>query len=665
MPHTDYSPNCPSINQAEKLLKKLLSIWNPPPRLTLSEWADQYRRTSREASSEIGQWITRPFQREPMDEFTNPRTRVVVIMSAVQMLKTEFILNAIGYVIHLDQGPMLVIQYRDTDCEIFSKRRLAPMLRDTPILKGLIADSKSRDSGNTITDKTFNGGHIRIAASASPGNLAALPIRFLFCDEVDKYPASAGPEGDPISLAEGRSAEFEGRSKEILTCSPTVQGQSRIEKAYLESDQREYQVPCPQCGEFQVLKWSQVRWDSGLPSRKKQSESAVYVCAHCKAEWNDGARWKAVQAGRYKANAPFNGVAGFRISALASLKKRLSQLVLQYLKQKDDPEQLKTFINTVLAETWVEKGEAPEWEVLLSRREKYTPGTVPAGGLLLTAGVDVQRDRIEVEIVAWGRNRESWSVEYRILEGRTSEAEVWEKLAEMVGEAFPHERGGRLPISRMFVDSGDGTTNNDVYLWVRSQPEDRVTAIKGDDRAGLFGVPVSQPSSVDATVNGRKVGLKLKRVAVSFFKGELYARLRLRPPTKEEQAKGAGYPPGYCHFPDGKSYGDEHFKQLTAEQLVTRKLKTGRTKQEWRKDGRNEALDCRNYARAAAWDCGVDQAQEVHWDALERQVVEAAKAAQQQPVVEGSADPREARPERDGEEYPWVPRRKWFGRGNK
>ena len=619
--------------RAIEIIRKVKPLWAPPPRLSLSEWSDEYRRTSSEASAEVGKWRTRPYQKEPLDAFTDPTVHCIVIESAIQMLKTELILNALGYVIHLDPGPVMVVQFRDTDCETFSKIRLAPMLRDSPVLRGLVSDAKSKSSGNTITHKTFPGGHLRIVASSSPGNLSALPIRYFFGDEVDKWPASAGPEGDPLTLAEGRMEEFDGISKEILACSPTVAGESRIDAAYQESDRRVYEVPCPHCGGLQILKWEQVKWDSAQPTLEKQAKTARYVCEHCRSEWDDGDRWKAVNQGRYRATAPFHGIAGFRISALNSLKKRLSKYVLQFLKAQGNTERLKAFVNTVLAETWVEKGEAPEYRLLIERREKYPQGTVPMGGLILTAGVDIQRDRIEVEIMASGRNRETWSVDYRILEGRTSEPAVWSKLTEIVNELFPHESGAYLPISRMFVDSGDGTMTNDVYAWVRSQPEGRVVAIKGDDRALDRGAPVSQPSPVDALIGGKKYGLKIKRIAVSFFKSELYSRLKLRPPTPQERERGIAFPPGYCHFPEGVHYEDEHFKQLTAEQLVSRKLKNGRTKLEWRKDGRNEALDCRNYARAAAWDCGVDQyqGQESYWKTLEsRMVVGRNSTAQRQ-----------------------------------
>lgn len=615
---------CSSLNQSQRFLCDLLKLLKPIPRLTLSQWAAAYRYTSREASAEVGKWVTRPYQREPLDEFTNPRVRSVVIMSAVQMLKTEFILNAIGYVIHVDPGPTLVVQFRDTDCDIFSKRRLAPMLRDTPILRDLVADSKSRSSGNTITDKTFPGGHIRIGASASPGNLAALPIRYLFCDEIDKYPPSSGPEGDPITLAEGRTAEFPISSKEILTCSPTIKGSSRIDKAFEESDKREYFVPCPHCGEFQVLKWSQVVWDSKQLTRKKQAESAVYVCEFCKEHWDDAARWKAVYLGEYHATASFNGIAGFRISSLCSLKKRLSQLVAKFLNAQGDQERLKAFINTELAECWEEKGEAPEWEILLSRREEYPTSSVPKGGVFLTAGADVHPDRIECEIVAWGRGKESWSVEYRILEGKVSEPEVWKKLEALRSQVYTTETGAELPISMLCVDSGDHT--QEVYNWVRTQPSSQVQAIKGWEKGIL---PVGQPVPVEITVGGHKIkaGIKLRMVNVSFFKSEIYSNLKARRPTDEEIAAGLTYPPGYCHFPGGENYGDEHFKQLCAETLIPRPNKrTGRTKKEWVQNRpRNEALDCRVYARAAAWIKGLDRMQDKHWQQLEGQLIVAAK----------------------------------------
>ncbi len=283
--------------------------------------------------------------------------------------------------------------------------------------------------------------------------------------------------------------------------------------------------------------------------------------------------------------------------------------------------------------------------MLLNRRDKYIPGQVPDGGLFLTSGVDVQRDRLEVEVVAWGRGRESWSVDYQILEGKTSEPGVWKQLEELRARTYPTSTGVEIPISRMFVDSGDGTTTNDVYLWVRSQSSGQVHAIKGTDKGTL---PVSQPSPVEVTAGGRKIkhGIKIRTIVVSFFKSEFYADLKKRAPTEEERAQGWAYPPGFCHFPDGKNYGDEHFKQICAEQLVSHPNKrTGRTKTEWMQTRpRNEALDCRVYARAAAWDLGLDRMQEKHWAALEQQMGVRRQPAPAQRPLEAKAPDEPPKP---------------------
>jgi phage terminase large subunit GpA-like protein len=625
------------MNAPGKLIARVkAACLRPPPELTVSQWADRYRFLSSESAAEHGKWTTLPFQRGPFDAISDGRVYRVVIKSATQMFKTEAILNSIGYFAHQDPGPILVLQPRDADAKAFSKERIARMIRDTPALRTIFAESKSRASSNTIEEKLFAGGMLAITSSGSPGNLARRAIRFLFCDEVDKYPATAGPEGNPISLARKRLATFRHRRKEILTCSPTVAG-SEIDRAYEASDKREYYVPCPVCGCMQsmMLKFrTQVRWDESLSSREEQAESARYHCEECDAPWNDAQQWIAVERGEWRAHAPFRGIAGFWISELYSPWKRLSEIVLDFLTKQGNSEDLKTFIQTSLAENWLDKGEAPEWEMLLGRCEAYQPGTVPKGGLFLTAGVDVQRDRLEVEVVAWGRQRESWSVDYQIFEGKTSEKDVWKQLEAFCAKTYSAPSGAELPISRMFVDSGDGTTTNDVYNWVRVRPATQVVAIKGTDKGIL---PVSQPSPVEVTIGGQKIkrGLRIRTINVSFFKAELYADLKKGPPTEEERAQGWQYPPGYCHFPSGANYGDEHFKQRCAEQLVAHfNRRSGRTKTEWQQTrARNEALDCRVYARAAAWDLGMDRMQDKHWKVLEGQVNAKPEEERQEPPV--------------------------------
>jgi phage terminase large subunit GpA-like protein len=628
---------------ASAIASNAMRVFAPPPDLTCSQWADEYRQLSAESSSEPGQWKTHAFQRDILDAISDQRVRRVVIKACTQVIKTEAILNGIGYFAHQDPGPILVLQPRDADVKAFSKERIAPMIRDTPVLHEIFAESKSRVSDSTIDQKMFKGGMLAITSAGSAPNLARRAIRFLFADEIDKYTPTN--EGDAITLARKRLATFRHRAKEILTCSPTLEG-SNIDRAYGQSDKRERYVPCPHCGHMQsmMLKfYKQVRWDSTLPTREGQAKSARYHCEECDKPWSEAERMHAVECGEWRATRPFNGVAGFWISELYSPWKQLSEIVLDFLTKKDNPLELQTFINTSLAENWQEQGEAPEWERLLEKREGYAPGTVPQGGLFLTSGVDRQRDRLECEVVAWGRGKESWSVDYRIFEaekrqdGSLNMESAWAKLAEYRAQTFTTHGGAELPISRMFVDSGDGTTTNDVYSWVRTQPYPLVQAIKGRDQNDL---PVGPPSPVDVTVSGKKVkaGLKIRTINVSFFKSEFYAWLKLRAPTDEEIAQGLSYPPGYCHFPQGQNYGDEHFKQICAEQLVAHlNRKTGRTKSEWQQlRPRNEALDCRVYARAAAYDAGMDRWQEKHWQELERQIraleVEANRPKEPVPV---------------------------------
>jgi len=284
----------------------MLANLKPVPRLTVSEWADTHRKLSPEASSEPGQWTTAraEYQREILDAISDPDTHTVVVMCSAQVGKTEMLLNAVGYFIHQDPSPILLIQpNQEPMAETFSKDRLAPMLRDTPCLQGLVSEPKSRDSANTILHKQFPGGHITIAGANSEASLASRPIRIVLCDEVDKYPAAVGKSGDPVSMAKMRSTTFWNR-KLALTSTPSLKGYSRIDDAYTESDMRRYFVPCHKCGLFQVLDWARVKWDDGKP------ETARYEC-ECGSTWNDGQRWKAVRHGKWEAEKPFTGVAGF------------------------------------------------------------------------------------------------------------------------------------------------------------------------------------------------------------------------------------------------------------------------------------------------------------------------------------------------------------------
>jgi phage terminase large subunit GpA-like protein len=642
----------------QKLIMIAAKLCAPPPVISVSDWADANFFLSPEYAAESGRWTTLPFQREPLDATGDPHIWQVVVKSCTQLLKTSVIQISAAHAIAVDPGPILIIQPRESDAKAFSKERIAPMLRDVPCLVGKVADSKAKKSDNTIEEKWFKGGLLAITSAGSPGNLARRAIRYLSCDEEDKWVASAGSEGKPFSLAMKRTATFRHRKKVIRCCSPTVENSS-IDLAYQESDQREYFIPCPKCGLMQSLMQkfrSQVRWDNSLDTKEAKAHSARYHCEGCDAAWGDYERWQALEAGEWRAQAPFNGIAGFWISELYSPWKQLWEIVMDYLVKKDSSEDLKTFVNTSLAENWTEPGETVEWERLVERREYYETGVIPEGGLVLTAGVDVQRadgGRLEVEILATGENRETWSVDYRVFHGDPAAPEVWRRLETLLSESFVHALGGELLIERLFVDSGDGTTTREVYEWVRSQPRGRVWAIKGDRRSDQ---PVGPPRAVESMKSHRvtKHGAILRSINVDFFKSAFYADLRKRKPTHEEIEAGMFYPQGYCHFPVGEQYGDEYFRQLCAEQLVTHR-KHGRSRTEFISlRPRNEALDCRVYAMAAAWEYGVHRFQPRHWEMLRARVKrDKVKQEASAPAKQAEVHHQPARP--------WIPERKWFG----
>ena len=590
----------------------------PPPELTISDWADRNRRLSSEASAEPGQWRTSraEYQRGIMEAISDPSTETVVIMSSAQVGKTEILNNAVGYHIDQDPAPIMVVMPTERDAETWSKDRFSPMARDTPCLAGKIADPKSRDGTNKILHKRFAGGHLTIVGANAPSGLASRPIRLLMCDEVDRYPFSAGAEGDPVNLAKKRTVTFWNR-KIVLVSTPTNKGASRIEAAFEESDQRQYWVPCPGCGTEQVLTWPRVRWDKGTDGAHLP-ETARYHCIECDAAWRDETRWAAVAKGRWIANRPLARTAGFHLNEIYSPWVRLEAMVQSFLSARaGGDEAMKTFVNTALGETWMETGEAPDWQRLADRREAWAPGTVPERGLFLTAGADVQKDRIEIDVWAWGRGLESWLVDHLVLEGGPGDPVCWLRLTDLLGRTWAHASGQHLTIARLAIDTGYETSA--VYAWARQVGFAQVAPVKGLEGFNRSS-PVTGPTYVDATIGGKRLrrGARLWTVATSTFKAETYRFLRQERPTAEEIAAGASFPAGTVHLPNWAD--GEWLKQLTAEQLVTVRNKRGFARLEWQKlRERNEALDCRVYARAAAWIIGADRWSEARWADLEAQ----------------------------------------------
>lgn len=505
-----------------------------------------------------------------MDACSDPEIKQVVVMAGAQLGKSEALLNIIGYHIEHDPSPILLMQPTVEMAQSFSKDRITSgLLNTTPSIRGKVKDPRARDSGNTTLHKTFAGGAISLVGANSPAGLASRPIRVVLCDEVDRYPLSAGEEGDPVALATKRAMTFWNR-KIVLVSTPTEKGASRIEAAYEESDKRKFYVPCPHCGEMQDLRWSGVQWENNDPL------TAQYYCDECGSAWSDAQRHKAVSLGEWRASNPFKGVAGFHISALYSPWVALSDAVDEFLKAKRDPMRLKTWVNTFLGETWEDQGEQVDEHDLISRGEDWG-GELPEDVLLLTAGVDVQDDRLELEIVGWGRGEESWSIDYQTIYGDPSTAQLWMQLDEILQQKFVHPVHGEMILRAACVDSG-GHYTQQVYNYCRARAGRKVFAIKG---IGGEGKPiVGRPTK-------NNIGkINLFPVGTDTAKELVYSRLKIMDEGE-----------GYCHFPEGRS--DEYFRMLTAEKKVTKYFK-GRPRREWVKiRTRNEALDCRVYATAA------------------------------------------------------------------
>lgn len=587
----------------------------PPPELSLAEWSDRFRILSPEASSEPGPWDTErvPYLRGIMDAFKDPLVEVLAWMASSQVSKTEFLNNVVGYTIDQDPGPILMIQPTLEMAHAWSKDRLAPMLRDSPCLHGKVSEPRSRNGDNTILHKSFPGGQLTVVGANSPASLASRPVKIVLADEVDRYEQSAGKEGDPVTLAMRRTLTFHDR-KIVMTSTPTEWGISRIEAAYEESDQRDYYIPCPSCNKRQVLRFAGLKWprddkDKALP------ELAYYQCLYCPAKLTDADLREGVRIAApdgWVAAKEFKGIAGFRINQLYSPWSTMSQIATEFLAatHSGNRERQKTFWNTFMGEVWRDSGEGVDISALLSRRESYTPKSIPAGVLVITAAVDVQDNRLEVEIKGWGHGEEGWGIEKLVLPGDPSLPQVWEDLDQILNKTYRTELGYDMPIATMAVDSG-GHHTQQVYKWTRKHSKNfrRVWPVKGAGGSGrkLIGVPtVMRPS-----------GVKLITLGVDEAKAEVYAQLKI-----------AQVGPGYQHFPVENGYDRDHFEQLTSEERYLKHTQ-GIATFVWKKKKtslRNEGLDL------AVYNYCILAVLRPNWEALK--AVQARKAEGAKPKIE-------------------------------
>lgn len=577
----------------------------PEPRLTVSEWADQHRFLSPKASAEPGKWRTPrvPYLKEVQDNLSSLSPFEEIIgMKGAQLGWTEAGCNWLGYIIDAAPGPILAVQTTEKMARRYSKTRFDSMVLATPRLRNRIKPARVRDGGNTTMEKDFDGGVIAFAGANSASALRSMPVRYLFLDEVDAYPLDLDGEGSPVDLAKARTRTF-SKKKIFLISTPTVDSISVIQREFLSTDQRYYFVPCPHCDHKQTLVWKNMKWDAGKP------DSVRYMCEECACLIEERFKTVMLEKGEWKATHPENASpikVGYHINSLYSPYGWYSwaEAVKEWEEAQGDTPKLKAFVNTVLGETWKDKGEAPPWENLFNRRETYAIRSVPQEVCFLTCGADVQKDRIELEIVGWAKGKKSYSIDYRVLRGDTSAQDVWGQLGTVLNETFIRADNLQMPIRLTAVDSGFNT--QEVYDFCLKFGADRAIPTRGQDKQAVM---ISAPKQVLVTRAGKKVGgVGLWNIGVSLIKSELYGWLRLE--IGEDGIK----PKGYCTFPQ---YDQHHFKGLASEEMQLTVDKRGRRRYEWVvKYLRNEQLDCRVYARAAAAVIGIDRFQDEHYEKI-------------------------------------------------
>ncbi len=549
----------------------------PEPPIAVSDWADSHRMLPHTAA-EPGRWRTArtPYLREIMDTLsTGSAYERVVMMKGAQTGGTEAGLNWLGYIIHNAPGLVMLVQPSLDMVRRNTVTRIDPLIAASPALQELVSAPRSRDAGNSLFRKSFPGGQLVMTGANSAIGLRSTPVRYLFLDEVDGYPGDADGEGDPVALAIQRTATFRGRRKILMVSTPTLKGYSRIEAAFLESDQRLYHVPCLHCGDMAPITWARIRWPEG------RRQDAFLICEACGGVHHEHDKPQLLEAGDWRPTADSDGrTAGFHLSALYSPWETWAEIAIEHGKVRKDPPRLQVWVNTKLGESWEDQaGETVPADPLMARREVWGAG-MPDGAAVLTAGVDVQGDRIEVQIVGWGRDEEAWVIDYRVLWGDPSGPRVWSDLDAVLHTTMLHPAGGELPVRAVAIDTGGHHTKM-AYEFCRTRLARRIWAIKG---RGGPGIPV-WPRRPTRTNKGK---IPLFLVGVDAVKDAVYARLKLTEPG-----------PGMIHFP--RQLDAEYFRQLTAERVITR-FDRGRPIRSWqpKRDGeRNEALDTFVYAQAA------------------------------------------------------------------
>lgn len=558
----------------------------PPPDLLPSEWAEQaIEIPAGNALPGPLRFANAPYQREPLDMTADPNCERITLKWGAQVGKTQLALVAQAFRIVQNPVSQIMMQPSQGDLHTWLETKFNPLVEANEDLQKLIAKPRGRDGVNNQRMKSYPGGFLMFSWSGSPKTMRGRSAPFIVCDETDGYDRTA--EGHPVGLLWQRAATFGDQRMLLEISTPTIKGASWIDTAYEQGDQRRFYVCCPHCGHAQTLRWSQVTWDKN-DEGEHLPETARYLCEaeECGTLWSDGERVAAIRNAEamgagWRAAKPFRGHASYHLSELYSCFRKLRDIVQSFL-DKRAANDLQTFVNVSLAETWEEQGEQADAGSLMARAEVFK-APAPRGVVVLTAGIDMQQDRLEVEVVGWGLGEESWAVEYRVLWGDPLQDDVWDDLDAMLAETWQHQSGAQLSISAACLDTGGSAgMTQAAYEYARGKTGRRLFAVKG---VPGWGKPiVTSPMRKGSGKKARKVDLFA--VGVDEAKVVVTRRLGIASPG-----------PGYCHFPLDRD--PEYFAQMTSEKLMTKYIR-GFAVREWHKTrDRNEAFDCRVYATAA------------------------------------------------------------------
>lgn len=571
-----------------------MSALKPPPNYTVSQWADKYRYIASSTSAYGGRWSTdnAPEFRYIMDCVNDPNVEQISMMICSQSGKTEALLNVLGFYIHTDPCPILILQPTEDMAASFSKERINPTIKATPVLNNIIdVDKKSPE--NNINYKSFPGGYMVILGTQTPSKLASRPIRIILADEIDRFATDAGGEGDPLQLAKKRTANFWNR-KWVQVSTPTDEGVSRIEPLYNESSKDKYYVTCKDCGEKQFMKWEQIHWDKEKDDLGKtihHPETAHYVCEHCGSLWDDVDRLYAIAHGEWISHNPeVTSHKGFHLPRFStSMCSRLEDIVREFIVAKESPMRLKVFVNTVLAQTWKHGSETVKASQLLERREEWDDDVMPENSCYITGSVDVQGDRIELMLTAWGASSEQWCLEHRRFYGDpVKDWEVWDTLEKYLKKQFWSEHYQRhFSIERLVIDSGAYTEH--IYKYCYDKPKDLdipVLPIKGSNQTN---------HPIYKLTQSKKYKKELYIIGTQQAKTVIYQNLAIKD-------HGASY----CHFNMRQDY--EFFEQLTSHVRVLKTV-SGKSEYVWQKKkegARDEIIDLMVYNYFAMRHANID-----------------------------------------------------------